>query len=94
MLTFVVLPLFAIPLSLLGQGIAEALDDDRTNGVLALGLMLGVSVPGVAAVTVARSWGQFRWHQALALGIAAGGISLVVLFVAFFAFCTATNCVV
>jgi hypothetical protein len=75
------------------QWIAE-LTDDRTNGVLALGLMLGVSVPGLASVTVASSWGQFGWHQALALGVAAGGISLVVLFVAFFAFCRATNCVV
>lgn len=93
-LSLFLLPLFAVPLYLAGQGIAGALDDDRSNGVLALGLMLGVPLPGLASIIVARAWGELKWVPALALGFVTGGISLVVLFGAFLVSCSATNCVV
>lgn len=94
MLTLVVLPLFAVPIYLLGQGIADSFDDDRTNGVLALGLMLGVAAPALLSIILARVWAEFRWFATLALGVGSGLVSLVVLFTAFVAFCTATTCVV
>jgi hypothetical protein len=93
-LTLVVLPLFAVPSYFLGQGIADSFDDDRTNGVLALGLMLGVAAPALLSIFLARVWGELRWIATLALGVGSGLFSLVVLFTAFVAFCTATTCVV
>ena len=94
MLTLVVLPLFAVPIYFLGQGIADAFDDDRTNGVLALGLMLGVAAPALLSIFLARVWGEFRWIATLVLGVGSGLVSLFVLFTTFVAFCTATTCVV
>ena len=93
-LTLVVLPLFAVPIYFLGQGIADSFDDDSTNGVLALGLMLGVAAPALLSVFLARVWGELRWIATLALGVGSGLVSLVVLFVAFVAFCSATMCIV
>jgi hypothetical protein len=93
-LTLVVLPLFAVPTYLLGQGIADSFDDDRTNGVLALGLILGVAAPAFLSIFLARVWGEFRWIATLALAVGSGLVSLVVLVTAFVAFCTATTCVV
>jgi hypothetical protein len=93
-LTLVVLPLFAVPTYFLGQGIANSFDDDRTNGVLALGLMLGVAAPALLSIFLARVWGELRWIATIALGVASGLVSLFVLFTAFVAFCTATTCVV
>jgi hypothetical protein len=93
-LTLVVLPLFAVPTYLVGRGSADSFDDDRTNGVLALGLMLGVAAPALLSIFLARVWGEFRWFATLALGVGSGLVSLVVLFTAFVAFCTATTCIV
>ena len=93
-LALVVFPFFAVPVYLVGQGIADSLDDDRTNGVLALGLMLAVGLPSLASIAVGRRWGGMRWVVALALGLASGCLSLGVLLVFFLAACTAANCVV
>jgi hypothetical protein len=62
--------------------------------VLALGLMLGVAAPALLSVFLARVWGELRWIATLALGVGSGLVSLVVLFVAFVAFCSATMCIV
>ena len=55
-----VFPFFAVPVYLVGQGIADSLDDDRTNGVLALGLMLAVGLPSLVSIAVGRRWGGMR----------------------------------
>ena len=70
-LTLVVLPFFAVPTYFLGQGIADAFDDDRTNGVLALGLILVVTAPALLSIFLARVWGELRWIATLALGVEA-----------------------
>jgi hypothetical protein len=84
-LTLVVLPLFAVPSYFLGQVIADSFDDDPTNGVAA---------PALLSIFLARVWGEFRWIATLALGVGSGLVSLVVLFTAFVAFCTATTGIV
>ena len=93
-LTLVVLPLFAVPTYFLGQGIADSFDDDPTNGVLALGLMLGVAAPSLFSIFLARVWGELPWIALLALGVGSGLASAVVLLAAFGVFCSATNCIV
>jgi hypothetical protein len=94
MLALVVLPLFAVPLYFLGQGMAGSLDDDRTDGVLALGLILGVGLPGIMSTVLARWWGDLHWVAAVVLGVGSGFIAVGVLFATFLAVCTATTCVV
>jgi len=59
-LTLVLLPLLAIPIYLVGTGIADALDDDPTNGVFALGLILGVGLPAMTSLVFARSWSELK----------------------------------
>jgi hypothetical protein len=93
-LAFVILPLFAVPSYFLGQVIADTLDDDPTNGVLALGLMLGVTFPAILSFLLARSWGKFRWFAALALSVGSAAAAVGVLLATFIAVCSATTCVV
>lgn len=94
LLTLVVLPLFAVPTYLLGQGIADSFDDDPTNGVLALGLMLGVTAPSLLSIFLARVWSELPWIAALALGVGSGLASMVVLLAAFGVYCSAANSIV
>jgi hypothetical protein len=88
----VLLPLLSIPFYLLGNRIAGALDDDESNGVLALGLMLGVGGPGLLAIAVA--YRRVKTPIAVALGIAAAVISVGVLLAAFVIYCDAVDCIV
>ena len=88
------LPLLAIPIYLVGTGIADALDDDPTNGVFALGLFLGVGLPVMTSLVFARSWSELSWLPTIALGVGSGLASLGVLLVTFVAYCSATTCVV
>jgi hypothetical protein len=85
-LGLVVLPICAVPLYLGGQYIADSADSDSSNGVLALGLILGVAVPALVAVSVARFRATWTWFPALALGIGSGLLSVVTLFAALFLF--------
>ena len=64
----------------MGNRIAGAPDDDESNGVLALGLMLGVAGPGLLAIAVA--YRRVKTPMAVALGIAAAVISVGVLLAA------------
>jgi hypothetical protein len=89
-ITLVLLPLLSIPFWLVGGRIADALDNDDSNGVLALDLILGVGGPGLLAIAVA--YHRVKTPIAVALGIVTGGISLVVLFVAFLIYCD--DCIV
>jgi hypothetical protein len=93
-LTLIVLPLLGVPSYFVGQAIANSLDHDRSNGVLALGLILGVAVPAVLSAVLARSWGELRWPAAVSLGIGSGVVALAALFMTFVAVCTSTTCVV
>ena len=86
----VLLPLLSVPFYLLGNRIAGALDDDESNGVLALGIMLGVGGPGLLAIAVA--YRRVKTPIAVALGIAAAVISVGVLFAAFVIYCDAVDC--
>ena len=86
----VLLPLLSFPFYLLGNRIAGALDDDESNGVLALGIMLGVGGPGLLAIAVA--YRRVKTPIAVALGIAAAVISVGVLFAAFVIYCDAVDC--
>jgi ABC-type Fe3+ transport system permease subunit len=88
----VLAPLTAVPLFLVGQHVADALDDDKSNGVLALGLLLGIGGP--AALTSVVSWRRARRSIALALGLTSGAASVAVLFAAFLVYCSAVDCVV
>jgi hypothetical protein len=88
----VLLPLLSIPFYLLGNRIAGALDDDESNGVLALGLMLGVGGPGLLAIAVA--YRRVKTPIAVALGITAAVISVGVLLAAFVIYCDAVDCIV
>jgi peptidoglycan/LPS O-acetylase OafA/YrhL len=94
LLTLVVLPLFALPAYLVGHGIVDSVDDDRTNGVLALGPILGIGGPALLSLFVARVWGELPRIAALALGVASGVASAFVLLLAFATYCSATRCVV
>jgi hypothetical protein len=93
-LALLVIPLFSVPSYFLGQGIADALDNDRSDGVLALGLVLGVAVPGVMSIAVTRARGASGWLAALAVGVGSGVVAVGVLLATFVAACTATTCVV
>jgi hypothetical protein len=82
----VVFPLCAVPLYLLGSYVADALDNDDSNGVFELGLLLGVGVPGLAALWVARLVAVWKWLPALGLGIVSGFLSVVTLLAALLIF--------
>jgi hypothetical protein len=86
------LPLFSIPLYLLGNWIAQELDDDPSNGVFALDLVLGIGGPGLLAVLVA--YRRLGIPLAVVLGIASGFLSAGVLLVTFVIYCDATDCIV
>jgi hypothetical protein len=82
-ISLLIFPLFAVPLYLMGFDIARGVDDDRTNGVLQLGLLLGPGLPALASVLLTRLKGGLRWPAALAVGVSSGVLSVVVLFLAF-----------
>jgi hypothetical protein len=88
----VLAPLAAVPLFLVGERFADALDDDESNGVFALGLVLGVGGPALLATLVA--WRQVKRPVAIALGLAGGAVSVAVLFAAFLIYCSAVDCIV
>jgi hypothetical protein len=90
-LALVALPLLPVPIYLVGSATARTLDTDPTNGVLALGLVLGVGLPAVTSLALARSWGQLGWLPTT-LGVASGVASVGVLFVAFAAYCSTVTC--
>jgi hypothetical protein len=94
LLTLVVLPLFAVPAYLVGQGIVDSVDKDKTNGEFALGMLLGIGGPALLSLFVARVWAALPRLAALALGVASGVVSAVVLLVAFVSYCSATTCIV
>jgi hypothetical protein len=85
-----VLPLFSIPVYLVGQGLADSLDRDDTNGVLALGLILGVVLPALGSMVLAHAGGALGQLASIGLGIVSGFLSLVT----FLVHCSATRCVV
>ncbi len=85
-------PLTAVPLFLAGERFAAALDDDKSNGVFALGLLLGIGGPAVLATLAA--WRHVKRPIAFALGVAAGAVSVAVLLAAFLIYCSAVDCVV
>jgi hypothetical protein len=80
------------PPFLVGERFADALDDDESNGVFALGLVLGVGGPALLATLVA--WRQVKRPVAIALGLAGGAVSVAVLFAAFLIYCSAVDCIV
>jgi hypothetical protein len=88
----VLAPVTAVPLFVVGERFADALDDDNSNGVFALGLVLGVGGPAFLATLVA--WRQVRRPVAIALGLAGGALSIAVLFAAFSIYCSAVDCIV
>ena len=93
-LALLVLPLFAVPAYLIGNLAVDVIDDDPTNGELELGLILGIGLPGILSIILARSWRRLRRFPAFALGVGTSLVSLVVLFVAFYLLCSATDCIV
>lgn len=93
-LALFVLPALAIPAYVIGHSIVGAVDNDPTDGELELGLALGVLLPSMTSILLARRWGDLKWIPALTLGIGSGVGSLVVLSIAFVVFCSATNCIV
>ena len=84
------LPLLALPLFLLGGRIAEGLDDDRSNGVFALGILLGIGGP--ALVDALLAYRRRGFALALVLGSASGLISAAVLIVSFIVYCDSRDC--
>jgi hypothetical protein len=91
-IALVLVPLTAIPLYLVGQRVANALDDDSSNGVFALGVVLGVGGPALLATIVA--WRRARPAIAVALGLASGAIAVAVLLASFVVYCSAVACIV
>jgi hypothetical protein len=85
-------PLLAVPLFVLGGRIANGLDDDASNGVFALDLLLGIAGPVVLAALLA--YRRAGIPIAVVLGIASGLISVAVLFVAFLVYCDTRDCIV
>ena len=85
-------PLTAVPLFLVGERFAAALDDDKSNGVFALGLVLGIGGPAVLGTLIVSR--HVKRPIALALGVAAGALSVAVLLATFLIYCSAVDCVV
>jgi hypothetical protein len=85
-------PLLAVPAYLVGNLIAAALDHNDGDGVFALGQLLGLVLPGILSIVVARWSGSLRWPLVIVFGAASSALGLVVLFLAFVAACSATQC--
>ena len=51
--TLLVFPLLAIPLYLVGHFLADAVDNDDSNGIFGLSLILGIAGPGLLAILAA-----------------------------------------
>jgi len=90
-LVLVVVPLLSIPLYLLGNRVADALDRDSSDGVFALGLLLGVGGPTAVAAAIAAR--RVRLALAAVLGLAAGAVAAVVLLAAFVVYCSGDRCI-
>jgi hypothetical protein len=80
--TLLLFPLLAVPLYLIGQSVADAADNDDSNGVFALGLFLGVGGPGLLTILVAYRTLRFPAVAAVVLGVITGMAAVVVLFAA------------
>jgi hypothetical protein len=85
-------PLLAVPLFVLGGRIADGLDDDASNGVFALDVLLGIGGPALLAVLVA--YRRVGIPIAVVLGVASGVISAGVLLAAFVIYCDSRDCIV
>jgi hypothetical protein len=81
-LGLVLFPLCAVPLYAIGH----VADDFDANGGFALGQVLGVVVPAVAAGCVARFWASWRWLPAVLLGIGTWFACVAVLLAVFVIF--------
>lgn len=92
-LSLLVFPLLSVPIYLIGQRLADALDDDSTNGVVALGLGLGLGLPAILSLVFARRWGGLGWSAATSLGVGAGLVSASVLIIAAVLICSPTACI-
>lgn len=88
--TLLVFPLLAVPLYLVGHFLADAADNDDSNGVFALDLILGVAGPGLLAILITLRTFRFPAAAALVLGILTSLLSVAVLFIAFLIYCR--NC--
>jgi hypothetical protein len=80
--TTLVLFILAVPLYLIGQSVANAADNDDSNGVFALGLFLGVGGPALLTILLAYRALRFPAAVAVALGVTTGMAAVVVLFAA------------
>jgi hypothetical protein len=62
------LPLCAVPLYAAGSYVARGADTDPSNGVFQLGLILGVGIPAITAISLGRlsprGSGLPRWRSA------------------------------
>ena len=85
-------PFLAVPLFVLGGRIADGLDDDASNGVFALDVLLGIGGPALLAAVVA--YRKVGIPIAVVFGIASGVISAAVLLVAFLIYCDSRDCIV
>jgi hypothetical protein len=81
-LGLILFPLCAVPLYTIGH-IAD--DLDANGGPFALGQLLGVLGPAVAASVMAHYWARWRWLPAVLLGIASWFVCGAVLLVTFVA---------
>ena len=88
--TLVVFPLLAVPLYLIGHFLADAADNDDSNGVFALDLILGVVGPGLLASLVLSRTLRLPAAVAVALGVVSSAAAVVVLFAALLIYCR--NC--
>lgn len=82
LLGLILFPLCAVPLYTIGH-IAD--DFDANGGLFALGQLLGVLGPAVAASVMAHYWAGWRWLPAAFLGIACWFVCGAVLMVTFVA---------
>jgi hypothetical protein len=73
------LPLCAVPLYAAGSYVARGADTDPSNGVFQLGLILGVGIPAITAISLGRLSAAWKWPPALALGVVTGFLSVVTL---------------
>ncbi|HET9673424.1 MAG TPA: hypothetical protein VFP31_01345 [Gaiellaceae bacterium] len=86
----VLVPLLSVPLYLLGSAVANALDEDSSNGVFALGQILGVLGPAALAFVIASR--RLSVAVAVVLGLVAGVVSAGVLLVGLAVVCSGTDC--
>ena len=90
LLWLLVVPLLSVPLAVVGTRVADALDDDSSNGVFALGPILGLVGPALIAFAIAVR--RLPVPVAVVLGLVAGVVSAGVLLVALGVYCSGIDC--